>query len=69
MQRLLLNKDDTYSDYNREAFEAYMQQYFRIESRTELPGGTRFLYHAVASRGHDLKRQLSGRAVGGLSPT
>ncbi|MGB7556142.1 MAG: hypothetical protein WBM04_17355 [Candidatus Korobacteraceae bacterium] len=49
VQRLLLNKDDTYSDYSREAFEAYMQQYFRIESRTELPGGTRFLYHAVAS--------------------
>ncbi len=49
VQRLLLNKDDTYSEYKREAFESYVQQYFRIESRTELPGGTRFLYHAVAT--------------------
>lgn len=46
VQRLLLNKDDTYSDYNREAFERYLQQYFRVTSRVELPGGTRFLYHA-----------------------
>ena len=49
VQRLLLNKDDTYTDYNRVAFERYLQQYFRITSRTELPGGTRFLYHAVAA--------------------
>ena len=50
VQRLLLNKDDTYSDYNREAFERFLQQYFRIIARTELPGGTRFLYHAAAAR-------------------
>ncbi len=49
VQRLLLNKDDTYGDYNREAFESHLQRYFRIKSRTELPGGTRFLYHAVAT--------------------
>ena len=49
VQRLLLNKDDTYGDYNREAFEHYLQQYFRIASRSELPGGTRFLYHATAA--------------------
>ena len=49
VQRLLLNKDDTYSDYNRETFERYLQQYFRISSGTELPGGTRFLYHAIAA--------------------
>jgi hypothetical protein len=48
VQRLLLNKDDTYSDYNRESFESYLHQHFRITSRTELPGGTRVLYHAVA---------------------
>ena len=42
VQRLLLNKDDTYSDYNREAFERYLQQYFRITSRTELPGRNAF---------------------------
>jgi hypothetical protein len=49
VRRLLLNKDDTYNDYNREAFESYLQRYFRIASRTELPGGTRVLYHAVVS--------------------
>ena len=48
VQRLLLNKDDTYSDYNREAFERYLEQYFEIRSRAELQGGTRFLYHAIA---------------------
>jgi hypothetical protein len=47
VKRLLLNKDDTYGDYTREAFERYLQQYFRITARTELPGGTRVLYHAT----------------------
>jgi len=46
VQRLLLNKDDTYTDYHREAFEQYLQRWFKIESRAELPGGTRTLYHA-----------------------
>jgi hypothetical protein len=48
VQRLLLNKEDTYGDYNREAFERYLQQYFQVRSHAELPGGTRFLYHAIA---------------------
>jgi len=47
VRRLLLNKDDTYADYNREAFEQYLARWFRIERRAELPGGTRVLYHAV----------------------
>ena len=46
VQRLLLNKDDTYSDYTLEAFEHHLQQRFRIVRREELPGGTRALYHA-----------------------
>jgi hypothetical protein len=49
VQRLLLNKDDTYRDYTIETFEHYLQQYFRIASRAELPGGTRFLYHATVT--------------------
>ena len=49
VQRLLLNKDDTYTDYNRDSFERYLQQHYRIVARRELPGGTRFLYHAVAA--------------------
>ncbi len=50
VQRLLLNKDDTYSDYHRETFERYLQERFRVISRSELPGGTRFLYHGAAAR-------------------
>ena len=50
VQRLLLNKDDTYVDYHREAFEQYLERWFKIESRAELPGGTRTLYHAKVSR-------------------
>ena len=49
VQRLLLNKDDTYTDYNRESFEHYLQQRFRIVAHRELPGETRILYHAVAA--------------------
>lgn len=48
VRRLLLNKDDTYADYHRAAFEQYLQQWFHIQAQTELPGGTRFLYHATA---------------------
>ena len=48
VSRLLLNKDDTYTDYTRENFERCLGQSFQIQSRAELPGGTRFLYHAVA---------------------
>jgi len=47
VHRLLLNKDDTYADYHREAFEQYLERWFRIAARAELPGGTRFLYHAA----------------------
>jgi len=45
-RRLLLNKDDTYDDYTREAFEAALRKLFRIEAALELPGATRVLYHA-----------------------
>ncbi len=48
VQRLLLNKDDTYADYHREGFEQYLERWFRIEARAELPGGTRFLYQCKA---------------------
>ena len=44
--RLLLNKDDTYDDYTREAFEAALRKHFRVEAVLDLPGGTRVLYHA-----------------------
>jgi hypothetical protein len=49
VQRLLLNKDDTYSDYCRESFEDYLRAWFTVVAREELPGGTRVLYHAKSS--------------------
>jgi hypothetical protein len=52
VQRLLLNKDDTYSDYNRESFERQLGMRFTVARQTELPGGTRFLYHAVSRQTH-----------------
>ncbi len=48
VRRLLLNKDDTYGDYTREAFERSLQDRFRILKRAELPGGTRTIYHATS---------------------
>jgi hypothetical protein len=50
VQRLLLNKDDRYSEYCREPFERHLQTYFHILAREELPGGTLFLYHGTTSR-------------------
>ncbi len=48
VRRLLLNKDDTYSDYSRESFERYLLERFTLKRQAALPGGTRFLYHAVS---------------------
>ena len=39
VRRLLLNKDDTYADYQRDAFEVYLQRCFRVKAQVELPGG------------------------------
>ncbi len=49
VRRLLLNKDDTYTDYNREAFEGALHRHFRVVHAAEIHGGTRFLYHAVSN--------------------
>lgn len=47
VQQLLLNKDDTYDDYNHSYFEACLGRFFRVEERLELAGGTRVLYYAT----------------------
>jgi len=47
VQQLLLNKDDTYDDYNRSFFESCLNKFFQVQSRQELPGGTRVLYYAT----------------------
>ena len=47
VQRLLLNKDDTYDDYTRPAFESCLNKFFRVERSLALAGGTRYLYYAT----------------------
>lgn len=49
-RRLLLNKDDTYDDYTREAFEAALRKLFCVEATLDLSGGTRVLYHVSPLR-------------------
>ena len=47
VQQLLLNKDDTYDDYNRHFFESCLDKCFRVQARLAVSGGTRFLYYAT----------------------
>jgi len=50
VQQLLLNKDDTYDDYNRACFESSLKKFFQVQSSLELPavaGGARILYYAT----------------------
>lgn len=47
VQRLLLNKDDTYDDYNRLFFEECLGKFFRVLESRSLPGGARFVYFAT----------------------
>jgi hypothetical protein len=46
VQRLLLNKDDTYTEYNRENFETHLKKHFKLEGKIALVGGKRHIYHA-----------------------
>jgi len=46
VRQLLLNKDDTYDDYERARFEACLARRFRLQRSQPLDGGTRFLYFA-----------------------
>jgi ribosomal protein L11 methylase PrmA len=46
-QKLLLNKDDTYDDYNRPFFETCLKRFFAVQETRELPGGSRTLYYAT----------------------
>lgn len=47
VKRLLLNKDDTYDNYTRSAFESCLAKFFRIEDDQVLAGGTRCLYYVT----------------------
>ena len=48
VQTLLMNKDDQYSDYNAETFEALLGARFDIADRQKLKGGKRMIYFAMA---------------------
>jgi hypothetical protein len=47
VKQLLLNKVDTYDDYNRPFFERCLNKFFRVERSLALTGGTRYLYYAT----------------------
>jgi SAM-dependent methyltransferase len=47
VKKLLLNKDDTYDEYNRPAFEACLKRHFQVQDSFALPGGSRVLYFAT----------------------
>ena len=46
VERLLLNKEDTYGDYTLENFEQLLGQQFRIEKTLTLKGSHRTMYFA-----------------------
>jgi ribosomal protein L11 methylase PrmA len=47
VKQLLLNKVDTYDDYNRPFFERCLNKSFQVQKSLELTGGTRYLYYAT----------------------
>jgi SAM-dependent methyltransferase len=47
VKRLLRNKDQQYSDYSLEYFEASLARRFHVHERLVLASGTRVLYHAT----------------------
>ncbi|MBL8851642.1 MAG: hypothetical protein JNG89_18305, partial [Planctomycetaceae bacterium] len=49
-QLLLRNKPDQYADYTRESFEHLLSKHFHIRRCETLPSGTRYLFHAEATR-------------------
>lgn len=50
VQRLLLNKEQSYDDYCVEHFEACLRRHFNVRERQMLPSGTRILYHVCSQR-------------------
>jgi 16S rRNA C1402 N4-methylase RsmH len=48
VRQLLLNKDDTYEDYNRAHFEQWLNRLFDVKDTLALAGGSRFVYFAIA---------------------
>jgi hypothetical protein len=47
VQRLLLNREDIFTEYDRANFESLLDPYFQIKKKIPLVGGGRWLYHAV----------------------
>jgi len=43
-QRLLVTREDIFTEYNQEGFETVFQQFFDIEKKEEIDGTQRTLY-------------------------
>jgi ribosomal protein L11 methylase PrmA len=52
VQRLLSSRQDIFTDYTQESFEASLQTRFRIDERTPVPGTERTLYRATRTTSH-----------------
>ena len=46
VQRLLCNKHDQYRDYDKDIFEACLNDHFHVEPPRALKGGKRWIYFA-----------------------
>ena len=47
VEKLLRNKDDQYTDYEKAFLEKNLKRFYRIESQQNLESGTRTLYCCV----------------------
>lgn len=47
VEKLMMNKKEKYDDYNQEAFETSVLNYFSIKTTEVLKGGLRKLYHLI----------------------
>ena len=47
VKKLMMNKKEKYNDYNQEAFESSVLNYFSIQSTQVLKEGLRKLYHLI----------------------
>jgi hypothetical protein len=46
VRRLLMNKDDQYTEYRQDIFESFLKEHFTVYKSVNLDNGTRILYHA-----------------------
>lgn len=61
VQRLLASREDIFTDYHREGFEAAFERHYRIEQRVEIPESERAVY-LMRPRGGDARPGDAGES-------